>query len=168
MVQRQELEENIGLMWYNPQTGAITTKKKAVWRNIELDSLMLLYIIMNRLENDRIPFFSNKADLMRGWLKGKTSNRELGWRVKSKLLAEIERLEGELYSLRISSGEQEDYKEIIEVMRKHGIAAYHNPAHYLDEALERGYPRDLDRILEQSEDLQAAIAKVIQTSAIQK
>ncbi len=68
MVQRQEVEENIGLMWYNPETGALTTKKKAVWRNIEIDALMLLYVIMYRLDSDRLPFYSSQAEYWRdGW-----------------------------------------------------------------------------------------------------
>lgn len=36
LVQRQEVENDIGLIWYNPEKGSLTTKKRAVYRNMRL------------------------------------------------------------------------------------------------------------------------------------
>lgn len=144
LVQRQELEENIGLIWYNPKSGSLTTKKKAVYRDIEIDAAMLLYIIMNRLENDRIPFYSKKAEYFKDWLANKINNRELAWHVKSKLLEEIQKLKFE-------DNDRAEYKKFLEVMQKHGLNTWHNPAENLDEALSRPYPRKLDDAFEQLE-----------------
>jgi hypothetical protein len=153
MVQRQEVEENIGLIWYNSSTGSLTTKKKAIWRNIEIDPLMLLYIIMNRLDSDRLPFYSSKAEYWRDWYDNKISNRELGYHVRSKLLEklrEVERVKDELDSLRRY---QEAYEKVRDVMRKHGIRAWTNNAdNVLDEALSAPYPKELDTIRDQLSD----------------
>lgn len=157
MVQRQEVEENIGLMWYNPQTSTITTKRKAVWRNIEIDPQMLLYIIMNRLESDRLPFYSTKTEYWNDWLNNKLSNRELGWKVRCKLIREIEELERENQKYESLKGVHKEYEELLQVIHKKGISTWRNVPKALDEALSRSYPMELDTVLNQ---LQAAIREI--------
>lgn len=160
MVQRQEVEENIGLIWYNPETGGLTTKKKAVHRNIEVNSDMLLYIIMTRLESDRLPFTSDKAEYWREWLNEKISNRELGYQVRSKLLDKIEEQERDLRRFRDNKDDQEELKAIDKVMEKHGIRGYWQKAKALDEALSRAYPRELDNLQQKLQDAAASIEKL--------
>lgn len=164
LVQRQEVENDIGLIWYNPATGSLTTKKKAVYRDIEINAEMLLYIIMNRLENDRIPFYSKKAEYWKDWLANKINNRELAWRVKSKLLDRIRELEEEIQSsrhkLEVEDNDRTEYKKFLEVMKKHGLNTWYNPAEKLDEALSRPYPRKLDDAFEQLEAALRTINKV--------
>lgn len=157
MVQRQEVEENIGLMWYNHETGNLTTKKKAVWRNIEVDSAMLLYIIMNRLESDRLPFHSTQAEYWKDWLGNKLNNRELGYQVRSKLLDQIQKLEQENKRYQYFREERKEYEEIIKVIQKHGIRTWGSIPEALDAALTRSYPAELDTVLNQ---LQAAIKEI--------
>lgn len=166
LVQRQELEENIGLIWYNPATGSLTTKKKAVYRDIEIDAAMLLYIIMNRLENDRIPFYSKKAEYFKDWLKNKISNQDLAWHVKSKLLDQICELKQEVLRLQGANDKLEEYGEILEVMQKHGLNAWYNPAEKLDEALSRPYPRKLDDAFIQLEAVLRKINEVREQAAL--
>lgn len=149
MVQRQEVEENIGLMWYNPETGALTTKKKAVWRNIEIDALMLLYVIMYRLDSDRLPFHSTKADYWRDWLENRTSDRELGHQVGSKIVTRMNELQRENERYSHFKEEREDYGRIVTVMRKHGLSTWGKLAETLDEALARPYPAEVDTIRSQ-------------------
>lgn len=149
LVQRQEVEENIGLIWYNPKTGILTTKKKAVYRDIEINANMLLYIIMNRLDSDRLPFTSDKAEFWKDWLEGKKSNRELGYQVSRKLREHIDELEIEHRKYRLFKKDQEELVEIVQVMEKHGIRSYWRRAEALDEALTREYPAELDKIQNQ-------------------
>ncbi len=160
MVQRHEVEENIGLIWCNPATGSLITKKKAIWRNIEIDANMLLYIIMNRLDNDRIPFYSEQAEYWRGWLKNKISNQELGWKVKSKLLEEIKKLGKELDRHKFGRSDYEEYEKILEVMRKHGISTWYNAAEKLDKALSCPYPTRLEDAFVQLDNAMKMINKV--------
>lgn len=65
MIDRTELPESVGLMYYDPDKKTITTRKKALFRKIEYSPELLLYIIYTRLDPDRIPFFSNKAEYFR-------------------------------------------------------------------------------------------------------
>ena len=160
LVQRQEVEENIGLIWYNPEKGSLTTKKKAVYRDIEIDAAMLLYIIMNRLENDRIPFYSEKAEYWRDWLKNKVNNRDLAWHVKSKLLDQVRELESEIRRLSMAKEDLEAYQEVLKVMEKHGISTWFSPAEKLDKALSRPYPIQLDQAFRQLEGALKTINEV--------
>jgi len=160
MVQRQEVEENIGLIWYNPETGGLTTKKKAIHRDIEVNPDMLLYIIMTRLESDRLPFTSDKAEYWREWLNEKISNRDLGYHVRSKLLDKIEEQERDMRRFRDNKDDQEELKAIDKVMEKHGIHSYWQKAKALDEALSRAYPRELDNLQQKLQDAAASIEKL--------
>lgn len=160
MVQRQEVEENIGLIWYNPATGSLTTKKKAIHRNIEISAELLLYVIMNRLDSDRLPFTSDKAEYWREWLDNKISNQELGYQVKSKLLNRIAELEQELRRYRDIKDDLEELKAIDAVMEKHGIRSYWRRAETLDEALSRGYPRELDNLQRKLQEAAASIERI--------
>lgn len=157
LVQRQEIEENIGLIWYNPKTGALTTKKKAVYRDIEISANMLLYIIMNRLDSDRLPFTNNKAEYWRDWLEGKKSNRELGYQVNSKLLEENRELSQKLDRFRNFKEDREEYGEILKVLKNHGIKTWYKVPEALDKALKREYPAELDKIRNQ---LQVALEEI--------
>ena len=161
--QRQEVEENIGLIWYNPATGSLTTKKKAIHRNIEISAELLLYVIMNRLDSDRLPFTSDKAEYWREWLDNKISYRELGYQVRSKLLDRISELEQELRRYRDYKKDQEELKAIDAVMEKHGIRSYWRRAETLDEALSRGYPKELDNLQRKLQEAAASIEKLKKT-----
>lgn len=161
MVKREEIDEGIGLMWYNPETGTITTKKKAIYRHIEIDAAFLLYIIMSRLDSDRAPFMLHKEEAFAAWLKGKQSNRELSYRVKSKLLEDNTRLESELRSLNYCKEQAEELKQIREVMAKYGIKSYWNTAEALDAALSTRHTPALDEVREAAQRTVAAIDRLI-------
>lgn len=164
MVQRQEIEENIGLMWYNPETGVITTKRKAVWRNIEVDALMLLYIIMYRLDSDRVPFYSSKTEYWQDWAAGRLNDRELGYKVRSKLLDRINELEQENKRYRNFKEEREVLGRINDVMHKHRVNMWGDVAAALDAALSGKYPVELDKIRGQLENSILSIDKLKEKS----
>lgn len=149
LIDRMELPNDIGLMYYNPKTKIITTKKKAIHRKIEISGDMMLYIIMNRLESDRMPFHSSKADYWKDWLANKLGNRELGYQVRSKLLEQVEKLEQENKRYSRFKEDQNERVEIIKVMQKHGISTWGNTAEILDKALSRPYPAEVDTIRSQ-------------------
>ena len=62
MIERTELPESVGLMYYDPEKKTITTKKKAIYRKIQYSPDLLLYIIYSRLDSDRYPFYSEKQE----------------------------------------------------------------------------------------------------------
>ena len=163
MVQRQEVEENIGLIWYNPATKALTTKKKVVRRNIEISSKLLLYVIMNRLDSDRLPFVSNKTEYWREWLNEKINNKELGYRVKSKLLEKVAQQEQEIKRYKNSKADREELSEIDKIMHKHGIWSHWRRAQSLDVALSKNYPHELDFLQQKLQEAVANIEKMKKT-----
>lgn len=146
MVQRQEVDESLGLMWYNPETQVITTKRKAIYRKIEINANMLLYIIMNRLDSDRHPFHSSKTEYWKDWLENKISNRELGHHVESKLLEQNNELKEEIQRYRHFKERLNEYQEIIKVLENHGIQRWRNVPEALDAALTHSYPPELDTV----------------------
>lgn len=96
IVERAELPMEIGLVTYNPKTKSLNTVKKPIYREIAVDPQMLLYVIMNRLESDRTPFTTERAELWEMWLDNKINSRQLGRQVSSKMLRRIEELEREV------------------------------------------------------------------------
>ncbi|MEG1564999.1 MAG: hypothetical protein RR365_14960 [Bacteroides sp.] len=160
MIKREELEDGIGLMYYDPDTGTITTKRRAVYRNIEPNADFLLYIIMNRLDSDRAPFMLHKEEAFHAWFNGKQSSKELAYRVKSKLLKENVALEVENRRLQGLKDEIEKYEDVFRVMAKHGIRGYLYAADELDKALTRTYPPELDSIRQQAAQVTASIDKL--------
>jgi len=161
MVQREEVPLEIGLIWYDPEKKSLTTKKKPPPREIEISVDMLLYIIYRRLEPERIPFYSSKAEYFRAWLDNKRAYRELGYEVKGKLVSEIERLEAELRKAdRFERGGhmRKEYEAIVKTMRDNGLPEYGDPIRWLRERLNKCYPVALDEIHAQA----AAIVRAVE------
>ena len=100
---------------------------------------------------------------MQAWLENKISNRELGYQVKSKLLNRIAELEQELRRYRDIKDDLEELKAIDAVMEKHGIRSYWRRAETLDEALSRGYPKELDHLQRKLQEAAASIEKLKKT-----
>ncbi len=138
LIDRLEVPTDAGLIYFNPKTGSLTTKKKAIYRSIEVSADMLMYIIMNRLDEERIPFYSSKAEMFKDWLNCKTSNRTLAGLVRTKLVQENARLDSELNAIQrtvlLSDNIQEKYDAMLKVMRKHDLNTY-CPDEVLDKAL---------------------------------
>ena len=165
MIQGTELPIEIGLMWYNKTTGKITTRRKAVWNNIEVDADMLYYIIMYRLQNDRIPFHSDKLEFFNEWIENKDKNHLIGRRIGTKMAMEIERLQDDLDKYSGVKANVQLMQDIHQVMRKHGIRCWQDerlPAE-LDKALDKTWPDCLDTVVIQLEaalnTIKAGIAK---------
>lgn len=96
LIQPEELPDDVGLLWYSPDynnAGNLYTRRKALYRNIEISQEMLYYIIICRLESDRHPFFSSQREQYQMWVEDKIDRLKLGWRVSNKMLEEINELE---------------------------------------------------------------------------
>lgn len=148
LIAPEELPEDVGLVYYNPEKDCISTKRKAIFREIEIPREMLYYLVVSRLKSDKHPFFSSKREFLMAWLEDKEERKYLGHHVKSKLVDEISRLNKEINSLK---GKIADYesdadtlKMVERVMKEHGIGTYHyNIERNLREALKQGMPPNL-------------------------
>lgn len=155
MIDRTELPESVGMMYYDPERKTITTRKKAIYRKIEYSPEMLLYIIFFRLDSDRYPFFSSKQEYFEAYLAGKSDNRVLGHAVRTALVKDNARLENELEALREFERQYEAHKAIMEVLHKHHIWGYRGKdiGDELDKALSSKCPNDISDILRSAERL---------------
>ena len=153
MIERTELPESVGLMYYDPEKKAITTRKKAIFRKIEYSPEMLLYIIFSRLDSDRYPFFSTKREYFEEYLAGKRDNKTLAYSVRAKMVQDNARLEKELEQLRGFQQQYDSHKAIMEVLEKHRIWGYSGKgiAGELDAALSRKCPEDISSVRQSME-----------------
>ena len=167
MIERTELPESVGLMYYDPEKKAITTRKKAIFRKIEYSPELLLYIIFSRLDSDRYPFFSTKQEYFEEYLAGKRDNRELSQAVKTKLVQDNARLESELGNVEAFRQNYEIYKAVQDVMHKHGIWIFRasDAAKELDKALSRKCPEDISSIRQSAEVLLNRLKRIEEAGA---
>lgn len=164
MIQRTEIPESVGLMYYDPDKKTIITKKKAIYRKIEYSPDMLLYIIYSRLDSDRYPFFSEKQAYFQAYLDGKRDHRELGRLVKTKLVEENARMERELEHLQYFKQDLDRYRAIGKVLDKHHIYDWpRGIAEELDRALSRKCPEDLSSIRETLEGVVRRLERMEKT-----
>lgn len=163
MIDRTELPETIGLMYYDPERKTLQTKKKAIFRKIEYNPEMLLYIIYSRLESDRYPFFSTKQEYFKAYLDGKCDNRVLANSIKTKMAEENARLERQLEAMQGFERQYETYREIMRVLHKHNIYGWRsNCAKELDDVLSRKCPVDISKIVEGMEAITNQMKRMIE------
>lgn len=156
MIDRKEVPESVGLMYYDPEKKTITTKKKAIYRKIEYSADMLLYIIYCRLDSDRYPFHENREAYFREWVENKIDNKELGRAVRSKMVDELYRLERELEDVRAFKEQRDAFQEVNRVAKKYGIWAGWNGkglAEGLDKALKKKPVKDIQDLRIQLENV---------------
>lgn len=165
MIDRTELQESVGLMYYDPEKKTLTTKKKAIYRKIEYSPELLLYIIYSRLDSDRYPFFSDKKSYYEAYLEGKGDNRLLGSAIKTRLVEDNIRLEREIEALSGFKRSYDEYKEIKKVLEKHNIYGWRSggEAAELDKALTRKCPEDISIIREKLEGVVLKLKRMEET-----
>lgn len=89
IIQPEEVPEQAGLIYYNPDKQSLTTKKKSVYRGISMPVDMLWYIAISQLDSDRHPFFSSNREYFEAWVEDKTERQALGGRRVSDKLRRI-------------------------------------------------------------------------------
>jgi hypothetical protein len=163
LIDRAEIPTEIGLINYNPKTGGLNTKKKAIYRNIEINADMLFYIFMNRIDGDKPQFTSDKAEFFKAWLENKESNRRLADQVKNRMTKEIKRLEDELRRADIDAEYKKELDEIDKVLYQHGERGYHwngGRAEAIKRLLTKRYPSELDNLQRQLQDAAVSIDQI--------
>jgi hypothetical protein len=85
LIQPEELPQEVGLIYFNPATGSLFTKRKALHRLIDEPVQMYKYIIMSKMDSERHPFFSEKREYFEALVADKVDRRRLGYWVSKKL-----------------------------------------------------------------------------------
>lgn len=148
LIQRTELPETVGLMYYDPEKRTIITKKKAIFRKIEYSADMLLYIIFSRLDSDRYPFFSSKKEYFQEYVQEKKTSKDLGYSVKSRLISENAELIRQIETLHRFEESYDRYRAIMRVLEQHGIYGYSadSISEALNKRLSNSCPEDISSI----------------------
>lgn len=164
LIKPDELPSEVGLMYCNPETLALSTKRAAPLRHVDLPTEMLYYIIMSKLESDRHPFFSNRREFFEALVQDKNGREDLGRKLNEKTVAYIRELrdraeEAERKAQRFEH-RVEEAKHLEKIIRNAGIDTRRwNWQEDIERALKSGMPlgteskiesaiRDLQSILE--------------------
>ena len=82
---------------------------------------MYKYIIFSRLEEDRIPFYNDRAEYCKDYLEDKVVKSAIGQRLGTKLAKDLEDAEKRLKSLQSAEKELQVWKSVKKVLDKAGI-----------------------------------------------
>ncbi|MBQ6217358.1 MAG: MmcB family DNA repair protein [Erysipelotrichaceae bacterium] len=110
MIKKEELPENVGLLYYDPEKNEINprAKKKASWREIEDPLRIYQFIVYSQLDPDRTPFYSDKREAAKAYLNNKIDDYELGRALGTKLAMKVK-----------DSAMYQDHKE--EYIKSHNV-----------------------------------------------
>lgn len=148
LISKEEVPDNVGLIYYYPETGTLRKKKKALWRDIEEPVGVYKYIIFSRLEQDRLPFYESRAEYVKDYLEDKSKKRKLGKAFGSKLANELIEAQVRLAVLEDTENKIKLLEQLKETMKKHDVGRYcwkdDGLVEELDKALQSHYPKDLD------------------------
>jgi hypothetical protein len=162
MVKKEEVPDGIGLIYYNPETKSLRTVKKPIYRKITVDADMLMYIIMNKLDSDRLPFYRNRSEYAKAYLEDVDDRKSIGRLLGSKMAKELSAANQRLERLSVPQQREGLFKEIVSVLDKHGIPTWseHRIPKELDEALSKSYPQELDQLFRSIEVLQNTAQRI--------
>jgi len=98
MIKKEELPEDVGLYYYDPESCKINPrpKKKASFREINDPLRMYQYIVYSQLEQERIPFYSSKKEYAKAYLADKAERYKIGRELGTKMAKEIAKIEEQL------------------------------------------------------------------------
>lgn len=146
LIDKGELSDDVGLIYYNPEKDTIFTKKQALFREIVIPQEMLLYLILARCCNeykDPYPFFNSRKEFFEKWLEEKEEKGKLGYKVKNRMTEIIEQLQEENKKLKDERDRNSDYKEQIERIKNIMADAGLKVSHWRD-----GYIKELQTALQ--------------------
>jgi hypothetical protein len=153
LIKPDELPAEVGLMYCNPETLALSTKRVAPMQTIELPTKMFYYIIMSKLESDRHPFFSRKREFFEALVRDKIDRKQLGREVKRKTADYIRELRGRVEDAECKAqrferrAKETDYLE--NIIRNAGInISRWNWQNDLEKVLKNGMPLGTERNIE--------------------
>lgn len=145
LVKKEELPDHVGLIYFNPDTKGLRTVKKALYRQIEEPVGVYKYIIFSRLEEDRIPFYNDRAEYCKDYLEDKVVKSAIGQRLGTKLAKDLEDAEKRIKSLQ--SAEKEDYVRMYVMLYKAITNSNKDPEYILSGVIEY-LEAEIGRVLE--------------------
>lgn len=125
LIAKDELPDNVGLIWYDPDAKQILrTVKKAQYRNIDEPVGLYKYIIYSRLDEDRIPFYEDKAEYVRDYLEDRKDKKYIGSTLGSKMAKELEAAYTELDRVKCKKDAVDRWEKVEKLLRKYDIIGW--------------------------------------------
>jgi hypothetical protein len=121
LVRKEELPENVGLIYYDPEKNSLRTVKKALYRKIEEPVGVYKYIIYSRLDQDRIPFYESRAEYAKEYLEDKKDKKYIGSKLGTKLAQDLQNAEQRLSAVKGAENDLEAWKKVKRVLDSAGI-----------------------------------------------
>lgn len=153
LITKEEIPENVGLIYYYPETDHLRTKRKALYRDIEEPVGVYKYIIFSRFDQDRLPFYEDRAEYARDYLNDKREKRKLGVSFGSKMAADLRAAQEKLSTVENCVDDVEFAQAVAKLLEKHNIGwRWRGGEHdeqllkQLDAALGSSYPKELERV----------------------
>lgn len=136
LIKKDELPDNVGLIYYDPNAKReLNTVKKSLYRQIEEPVGVYKYIIYSRLEEDRIPFYEDRANYAKDYLEDVAYKKCIGEKLGSKLAKDYQSALERLDKLSDTEEELECWNMVKKVLEKHKFyyILWH---HRIDEGIE--------------------------------
>lgn len=130
LIKPEELPDEVGLVYYNSEKKTLYTKRAARHRIIEYPNDLFLYIIMNRLDSDRHPFYDNeREEYIKAYLQNRLSKWDLGKKFNSKLVSDLTKAEREIDGLKYEVSRLKRDSEILDriltIIKEYGIEIWY-------------------------------------------
>lgn len=122
LIDKTELPDDVGLIYYNRDgTRKLTTKRKALWRDIEEPVEVYKYLIYSRLDPDRFPFYNDRKEWAEAYLQDKKDRKTIGYALGSKMAEDLQAAEKKLEELAVRQHQLAVLDAITEVLDKHRL-----------------------------------------------
>ncbi|MBE3586548.1 MAG: MmcB family DNA repair protein [Thermoanaerobacter sp.] len=172
LIRPEELPNEVGLIYYNPEKDCISTKRKALYRPVEISWELLMYLVMTRINGDsQHPFFSSRREYFEALVKDKAERKKLGIYVAREVGGYIKELQDEKRKieseLNWARPKIENYNAISKVLLKHGISLYRDSneiAEVLDKALTGSLNPAIVKKIEELTDLANRLQQMVSTA----
>lgn len=153
LVKKEELPDDVGLIYYNPDTKALRTVKKALYRQIEKPVGIYEYIIYSRLDEDRIPFYEDRAEYARDYLEDRKDKKYVGSTLGSKMAMDLEEAYKRLDAVKSKEICIERWEKVEKLLRKYDLLGWgwykdDGWLEDLEKALTSSYPKELEYTLD--------------------
>lgn len=165
LIQLEELPQEVGLIYYNPENRTLLTKRKAAYRLIEEPINMYKYIIMSKLDTERHPFFSSSREYFEALRVDKAERKRLGYWVAeatgkhiNELTEKVQELERKVARLEIDDKFRENVRD---VLRESGIGTSYGWEERLRERLSSGVSYDMRIEVERVKNAVDRLSKII-------
>lgn len=159
LIAKEEIPENVGLIYYYPETKKLLKKRKAVYRKIEEPIGVYKYIIYSRLDRERIPFYEERAEYAKDYLDDQVDKKYIGRMLGSKMAKDLQDCYERLDRLSNSEKKLELLRKINGILEKHNISRWYwnndeKILKNLEDALSNSYPKELNNV---EDDLQSVL-----------